>query len=1011
MVEVCKCDFGFPLVERMLITGSQDLPMNSHGPKLFPTVSTTRSSFQARRFQSETSIRDVNNRDMTYGNMSTRCNDIASAMLNAGIVAGSVVAVYQEPGSDWICSLLAILKIGGLYLPLDLGTPIMRLAMMARNACPSAILVHEATKSLSRALNAGQVAIIDVSQDLPSSKADIPVLAKADDPAVIIYTSGSTGVPKGVLLKHSSFVNEVEVSAKLYNLGPNDVILQQSALSFDMSVLQILLALAVGGTLCLTPRSSRGDPIAITELITREKVTFTCATPSEYTSWMIYGNREAMKRSSWKAALSGGEPLSKRLLQMFRSLRKPDLHLFNGYGPAETTCCSTKAKIVYNDIAAHEGGIPAGFVSPNESIYILDDNLQPVPVGVAGEIVIGGAGVGIGYLADQQLSKKHFIPDRFATTEEAENGWITMYRTGDKGRLSADGSLTIEGRLVGDTQIKLRGLRIELREIEDAILHASMGALVDCVVSTRTDSTDSSDFLVAHVVFSSNYLLSERQPFLNHLPSTLSLPQYMCPAIITPIERLPMNSSGKVDRRSVADLPISRTPQQTPDSTTCATLMSRLKAIWGEVIISNVFSSHEVGPASDFFHVGGNSMLLVRLQALIKQDFDVSLPLTKLFEVSTLRGMALFLENQSETLSCGFIDWMAETKPDVSSGAVEFSRDAQQAAASPKVVVLTGATGFLGQYLLNALKKNSQVEKIHCIAVRNAQTRAMLLDNPKVNVHMGDLTKPMVRLSAETAKKIFDEADVVIHNAADVSHLKIYHTLRPANVWSTKELVRLSLDRAIPIHFVSTAGVAMLTPREIFHEVSVADSCPPTDGSEGYTASKWASERYLERTSEETGLPVWIHRPSSITHPSRLLGEDASEMELLPNLFKYSRLLKAVPFSDKLKGVIDFVSAESVAQGIVASALGNYQPRRSSHSFITYVHQTGDYCLPISGLKDFLETETETRATFETINIGEWADRAMGLGLHPAVAAAFKHVEEMKGVMVFPKFVKEGGQD
>lgn len=950
----------------------------------------------------KTSIRDINGRDMTYETMSIRCDNIASAMLDAGMVQGSVVAVLQEPGLDWICSLLAILKIGCLYLPLDLGTPIKRLAMMARNAYPAAILVHEATKNLSMGLNTGQVAIIDVSQDLHSSKADIPVLAKADDPAVIIYTSGSTGVPKGIVLKHSSFVNEAELSAKIYGLGPNDVILQQSALSFDMSVLQILLALAVGGTLCLTPRSSRGDPIAITELILREKVTFTCATPSEYTGWLTYGKSEAMKRSSWKAALSGGEPLSKRLLQMFRSLRKPDLHLFNGYGPAETTCCSTKVEIDYNDITTHEEGISAGFASPNESIYILDDNLQSVPIGVPGEIVIGGAGVGIGYLADQQLSKKHFVSDHFATTGQAEKGWITMYRTGDRGRLRRDGSLKIEGRLVGDTQIKLRGLRIELREVEEAILHASMGILVDCVVSTRTDSTDSSEFLVAHVVFTADYPLSKRQPFLNHLPSTLSLPQYMCPAVVTSLERLPMNSSGKIDRRCVADLPILKTPQMKSYSTTRTTLMPLLQEIWGEVIPSFVFSSYAIGPESDFFYVGGNSMLLVRLQALIKQNFDVSLPLTKLFEISTLRGMALFLEDQSETLNCGFIDWMTETKPEVSSSTVRFVRDAQQTAASPKVVVLTGATGFLGTYLLNVLTKNSQVQKIHCIAVRNAQTREMLLHNPKVNIHMGDLTKPMLGLSAETAREIFAEADVVIHNAADVSHLKTYYTLRPANVWSTKELVRLSLDRSIPIHYVSTAGVAMLTPRKIFTEVSVADTYPPTDGSDGYNASKWASERYLERTSEETGLPVWIHRPSSITHPSRLLGEDASEMEFLPNLFKYSRLLKAVPSSDKVQGEIDLVSAENVAKGIVASALGGNQPSGSQR--ITHIHQTGDFCLPISGIKAFLESET--KETFETINISEWADRAIGLGLHPTVAVAFKHVEERQSAMVFPAFVK-----
>lgn len=253
------------------------------------------------------------------------------------------------------------------------------------------------------------------------------------------------------------------------------------------------------------------------------------------------------------------------------------------------------------------------------------------------------------------------------------------------------------------------------------------------------------------------------------------------------------------------------------------------------------------------------------------------------------------------------------------------------------------------------------------------------------------------------AKSLFAKADVIIHNGADVSHLKTYQTLRSANLESTKELVKLALARRVPIHYVSTAGVAMFTPRESFGQVSVATTLPPSDGVDGYTASKWASERYLENLNEQFNLPVWIHRPSSITRSSSLLGEDAMEMELLQNLLKYSRMMKAVPSSEKLVGTLDLVSAENVAKGIVGRVMG--AKVSATAPAVVYVHQTGDLCLPLSDMRAFLETETG--AEFDTLAIGKWVERALALGLHPAVGAAFKHVEDRDGAMVFPTFVKD----
>ena len=546
-------------------------------------------------------------------------------------------------------------------------------------------------------------------------------ITKVHSPAVILDTSGSTGALKGVLLSHSSFINEVEASTNIYKLGSNIVVLQQSALGFDISVLQMVLALSLGGTLCLSPRSARGDPIIITKLIAQERVSFTCATPSDYVSWVTYGNKESLKRSAWEVALSGDEAMPKLLLQKFDSIGKSNLRLYNGYGPTETTCCSTTTTIDYANPQALESSISAGFPSPNESIYIVDNKMRLVPVGVPGEIVIGGVGVAIGYLGDEELTKRHFVPNIFAPTEYVRNGWTTIYRTGDKGRWNQDGSMSVEGRLAGDTQIKLRGIRVELREIEDAILQASHGALSACVVSARFNSPDQPEFLIAHVVFSPNYTSSQRELLLRQLPSTLPLPHYMCPALIISLETLPISSSGKVDRRGISSLPIPKDIKAISDHTALTSLMARLRETWKEVIPGSVFDHQDVGADSDFFHVGGNSILLVRLQALIQEWFQVSIPLARLFTVPTLRRMAQLVEDKTESPTHNWIDWEAETKPDPALNDQSIFEDASTVAMSPKAAVMTVATGFLGPYLLDRLIETTVFEEIHCIALRNAR--------------------------------------------------------------------------------------------------------------------------------------------------------------------------------------------------------------------------------------------------------------------------------------------------
>lgn len=239
---------------------------------------------------------------LTYKELDNQTNAIAAALMENGVSRGQYVAVYQEPTPDWICSMLAILRIGAVYVPLDPGTPAARL--VDRTTGPNSAFEIQT--------------VIDVSTVPVSNVRRIQTVPDAHEPAIALYTSGTTGTPKVIVLTHANFANEVETSIETYGLDSNVTVLQQSAFGFDMSVLQIFLALALGGTLVMVAREFRGDAVAMTEFIIKHKVTYTCATPTEYSSWFRHGDCAALRRSCWTVALSGGEAVSHSLRNAFR---------------------------------------------------------------------------------------------------------------------------------------------------------------------------------------------------------------------------------------------------------------------------------------------------------------------------------------------------------------------------------------------------------------------------------------------------------------------------------------------------------------------------------------------------------------------------------------------------------------------------------------------------------------------------------------------------------------------
>ncbi|KAJ5970419.1 polyketide synthase/peptide synthetase [Penicillium vulpinum] len=939
----------------------------------------------------EISMKDGQDKVLTYDDMGKRVISIVAALLAAGIDSGQQVAVYHEPTVDTVCCLLAVIHIGAIYVPLDRSIPTSRLAAIVSNLDLKAIMVDSKSFEDVSSFNTHDVLVVNTSQVTSAKSTWFPIAASPDSVAAILHTSGSTGVPKGIMLTHRNLLNEVECSSQVYGFERETVLLH-SSLGFDMSLTQVFTAVAYGGTLVIAPREYRGDALALTQLLIDENISFTGATPSEYLSWLSHGNISRLRTSKWNIALAGGEQVTESLLKQFGALNRPDLRFFNAYGPSEVTCSSNKMRVLYSpsDIAGLSGSrIAAGPPKPNSTVYILDDDLQPLPVGMSGQIAVSGAGVSAGYLNDDKLTREKFVLN---TINSDGNPLSRMYLTGDVGRWRQDGTLLVEGRISGDTQIKLRGLRIDLQDIEQAILDVSTGVLTNAAVSLRKADDSEVDFLVAYVVFSNAFPDEKRDEFLSKLPLMLPLPQYMWPAAVIAMEKLPMNSSMKMDRRSLNTIPLSANnwPHQAVDQGKLTATERKLHETWKKVIPKDI-TRQTISSDTDFFLVGGSSLLLLHLQARIGDDFGTILPLIQLFQASTLRLMAAKIDFNHSLKVLENIDWERESDPNPDI-LTQFSSANSSVTYPAKAVVLTGATGYVGTGLLQALQDDTNITTIYCIAVRGGKDRNLAKIYSKVIVFEGDLTHPKLGLSDAEAETIFSTADAIIHNGADVSHLKSYRSLKAANFEATSKLVELALGRHIPFHFVSTAGVTFFSQRAVFGEESVSSYLPPTDGLDGYTSSKWASERYLEKIHDRSGLPITIYRPSSISH------ENATEtLELMPNLLRLSRMLQAVPVSPQLRGTLNVVSLETVVEGIMG---GLHLTLLASKSQLKYTNLIGDSDIPFSDLKEYIEKETGVVA--QVLSPAEWAKKAEKLGLPAVVGAFFANLENSDPV-VFPR--------
>lgn len=930
--------------------------------------------------QNRVALMDGTGQELTYKEMRGRIEAISEALQQAGIGKGSRVLVYQQPAADWTCSMLAIMRIGAVYIPLNLREPVIRLSAVAKDCEPRVILTDNSTVDEAPHLNTdGCCAVINVS-DLPrTSSVHVPIVAESESVAAILYTSGSTGTPKGISVTHAGLRNEIEGYTHTWGLGAERV-LQQSAFTFNHSSDQMYTGLVNGGMVYIVPAEKRGDPIEIAKIIEKHGITYTKATPSEYSMWIQFGGESLRQAFNWRFAFGGGESLTTIVTDEFSSLNLPQLRFFNSYGPTEISISSHKIEIPYQerDTVKNMGRIPCGYSLPNYYTYILDEKLQPVPVGMPGEIYLGGAGVSLGYLNNTELTNKHFIPNPFVTADDVAHGWIRMYRTGDIGHLQADGAMVFHSRMAGDSQVKIRGLRIELSDIESNMITTSQGALREAVVTLRDGDPS---FLVAHVVFSQHHKIPDKEAFLQNLLSRLPIPQYMIPAIAIPLPKFPLNNHSKVDRKAVQKMALPQQTGKPKKAVEMTETMLRLESIWRDIIGGNSdVLLLDAGPSTNFFLVGGNSLLVIRLQARIREVFQVVIPLFKLMGASTLADMARSIE---ESAGVKNIDWDKETIPPSIPNFLESVRE--KGATPSQTIMLTGATGFLGKFVLPHLASREDVNMIHCVAVRDKPRQGDLFTAPNVTYHVGDLSSPMLGLSVDEFRRLSSEVDVVLHLGAVRSFWDNYHVLRPSNVESMKEVVKLAAPRHVPIHYISTVGVLPADHKPTLQTAGTAAAYLPSgEGSDGYVASKWAGERILERSAETLGVPSQIYRflPAA--------GQDDAQKQELMDLFIHMvDTLKSKPDMGVWNGRVDMIPAGQIARWLgdsvmtVTSAASRAEPGPSAR----ILHYQSPISFHTDELSNYIEQRRGDRAGLDSTPFLSWLGRCKANGFNYLIAA------------------------
>ncbi|NRQ30980.1 thioester reductase domain-containing protein [Nonomuraea sp. NN258] len=777
---------------------------------------------------------------LTYAELDRRAALLAAEL---DLPPGSLVGVRLRAGTEAMVALLAVLKAGAAYVPIDPFQPEARTQVML-DGCAAVISEDGITRLPGRAIEAGA--------------------------AYVIYTSGSTGVPKGVVVEHRTAARLAASFRDAHGFGPGQRVLMVPPLSFDASVGDIFPALISGAALVLHPDPASLSGPEVLRLCADLGITMIDTASALWQQWVedLSGLGQA-DIGPLTTMMVGGESVPIERLRAWAELTGGKVAFYNHYGPTEATVCATVYRTIDGGELPGRTHLPIGHALPHVRAYVLDRHGNPAPIGVPGELHLGGECVARGYLGRPEQTAERFLSDPFLPG-------ATRYATGDLVRRHPDGTLDFLGRI--DRQLKINGVRIEPGEVESACLaHPGVRECVVTAVGGR---------LVAYLVGTPPTTLStaELRGFLAD-----RLPPAMVPTAAVMLESVPLTPHGKVDFRALPEPDVASVPYESPKTAT----EQAVADVWAEVL------GGRAGRFDNFFDLGGHSLLTPRTVTRLAEVTGVEVPLATFFACADLAELAAAIDGRAPA-----------APPDLYGDAVlpaDFAVGAGRVPAQLRRVLLTGATGFLGAHLLADLMTRTQAT-VHCL-VRGADPGERIRRNLAAHgLWREDFAARIVPVPGDLSRELPglpSELDLILHNGGAVDFTRPYARLKPANVDGTLAILRLAARTATPVHLVSTLGV-YLTPGE--RVVREGDLLPdPGHLHLGYDQSKWVADR-LAAAARETGLPVAIHRPARISGDSRT-GRSVKD-DFLARFFATCAQLGSVPAGEHLDmAPVDHVAA------------------------------------------------------------------------------------------------------
>ncbi len=780
---------------------------------------------------------------LTYKKLNEKANQLARYLISNNIKPKDVVAIRMDKSLEMIIGILAIIKAGACYLPMNMAYPQDRVNYMIEDSNCKILLTSKHSSQLSYSVNSINIDL-DNENIYCGDITNINLILSPENLIYIIYTSGSTGKPKGAMLCHRNIVRLMKNDHFLFDFSEKDTWTMFHSVAFDFSVWEMYGALLYGGKLILVSDTIAKDPKLFLDLLRKEKVTVLNQTPSYFYNLqdveMSIENRDLQIRY----IIYGGEALNPSLIKSWKE-KYPSTKLINMYGITETT-----VHVTYKELLAEDLSLPSSNIGkpiPTLRVYVLDKNFKIQPFNSSGQLCVSGEGLCLGYLNRPDLNSAKFIKNPYLENE-------IIYLSGDNACLSENGDLIYEGRI--DNQFKLRGFRIELDEIESKILsHPSVSKCV--VLPKKFDNKDTQ--LIAYIVCNQNVAVSEIK---NHIYSML--PTYMIPSHFIKLDAIPLTPNGKTDRQKLLSINIALND----DISYVAPRNSFEKDCIS--VIENCLNITGIGIDHNILDIGADSLTLMRISVdLLKKSYIVNIQ--DFYEYKTIRNISNNLNNnnistdKSENIIFNFDETFCPSKNAINN------------------ILLTGSTGFLGAHLLYDLIKHSSCN-IYCL-IRSKGKKSSLqrlleklnyyfgseLDNfinNRIKIIEGDISLENLGLSKEAYENLAQNIDTVLHSAALVSHYGKSSIFQKINVHGTSNIIDFCIKSNAKLNYISTTSISGDTVPETSEVVTFNEHCiyiGQNCNDNIYIKTKFSAEKLVIEAIENHKILATIYRLGNIT--------------------------------------------------------------------------------------------------------------------------------------------------